>query len=71
MPTPTNVPLALLLTDLRAAASYLDELADGIAEGTPPPAREARVAHQHAVRLWAAVQAVELIADIESKLRRG
>jgi hypothetical protein len=49
----------VLLTDLRAAASFLDEIAE---EASWP--NTSRAAHQHAVRLWAAVQAVErLLAD--------
>jgi len=60
-PTLPNPIASLMLEDLRRAALYLDELAD---EHHPPvhPA----TAHAHAVRLWAASQAVErLVIAVE------
>jgi hypothetical protein len=57
-----NPIAALMLEDLRRAASYLDELAYAL----PPNTRASATAHQHAVRLWAASQAVErLVVAVE------
>jgi hypothetical protein len=60
-PTLPNPIAALMLEDLRRAALYLDELAD-----EPHPPVNAGTAHAHAVRLWAASQAVErLVVAVE------
>jgi hypothetical protein len=60
---PSHPIATLMLEDLRAAARYLDQLTD------EPPPHDRHAAHIHAVRLWAAVDAVErLVIGIEALL---
>jgi hypothetical protein len=56
-PVLPNPIASLMLEDLRRAAVFLDELADA-----PNAPSYASIAHAHAVRLWAASQAVERLA---------
>jgi len=62
VPILPNPIASLMLDDLRRAAIYLEELSD--ADDTRP--RDQAAARQHAIRLWAASQAVErLVVAVE------
>jgi hypothetical protein len=59
---PKIVSPAWLLADLRDAAGFLDEIAE---EASWP--NTSRAAHQHAVRLYAVLQAVERLVEDQGR----